>query len=323
MTAMFPMFIEKDELRNEAVVFLKPHADSDACEKMLVAGLEAAGCTIESKRRISGAMIEEQKLIDAHYGSLAEAAMSMVAPTTLEAAKAIAFSDMFGVEWSAARKALNPVAMAELRVDGAALEKMWRAGPCLKLSPGVYVAKLVGAPGGDVFTINGFYPAMRQEFVAEAAAVRCFVVSWAPSAMRWSVFRDVVVGPTDPTAASPKSLRGKFRAHWRSLGLEKEPAISCNCVHASAGPLEGLKEREVWAGLRVADDPLAVALAAKLANRFTQPPRDGAAVLRTWLDANPAFQLKADEGAKKIFDATEGMDAAELLALLPNPPSSL
>ena len=48
---MFPMFIEKDELRNEAVVFLKPHADSDACEKMLVAGLEAAGCTIESKRR--------------------------------------------------------------------------------------------------------------------------------------------------------------------------------------------------------------------------------------------------------------------------------
>ena len=118
MTAMFPMFIEKDELRNEAVVFLKPHADSDACEKMLVAGLEAAGCTIESKRRISGAMIEEQKLIDAHYGSLAEAAMSMVAPTTLEAAKAIAFSDMFGVEWSAARKALNPVAMAELRVDG-------------------------------------------------------------------------------------------------------------------------------------------------------------------------------------------------------------
>ena len=317
MSAMFPLFVQ-EELQNEAVVFLKPHADNDKAEKVVVAGLEAAGCTVAKRFRISGPMVEEKKLIDQHYGSLATAAMG-APPSTLSPDKAVAFSDMFGVEYSAARTALNPVIMAELQVDGLELETMWRAGPCLKLSPGVYVAKLVGAACGDVYTINGFYPAMRQEFVADAATVRVLVVTWLPSVLSWQQFRDVVIGPTDPSTASPKSLRGKFRTHWHSLGLAREPAISCNCVHASAGPLEGLKEREVWAGASVADDPLGRRLVAKLSNPFTQPPRDGAAVLRSWLDTNPVYQLGAGD-AKKIFDATEGMDARELLDALPNPP---
>jgi len=303
---------------NEAIVFLKPHADSDRCEAVVRAALLAAGCAITSTRRIGGAEIEDRKLIDAHYGSLAEAAMA-TPPSAFEvgAAKAVEFEAAFGVSWAAARKVLNPLAMAELRVDGAELEKMWRSGPCVKLAPGTYVAELVGAPT-KTFTVNGFYPAMRAEFVAPGAALRVFEIAFPRSAMSWAEFRDVVVGPTDPAAASPKSLRGAFRKRWVDLGLATEPKISCNCVHASAGPLEGLKEREVWAGADVEADPLGSRLIAKLTNRFTLPPRDGAAVLRGWLDTNPAYQLKPGEEAK-IFDATEGMDAQDLLDLCPSP----
>ena len=82
---MFPLFVQ-EELQNEAVVFLKPHADNDKAEKVVVAGLEAAGCTVAKRFRISGPMVEEKKLIDQHYGSLATAAMGappLVAPTEM------------------------------------------------------------------------------------------------------------------------------------------------------------------------------------------------------------------------------------------------
>ena len=299
-----------DLLLNEACVFLKPHADNDACEALLRSKLEAAGCSILSARRIPGEEIDASRLIDAHYGSLAECAM-VTDPESVKLTpeKEAAFLEMFGVAWKTARKLRNPVALAELQVDGLELEKRWRAGSCLKLAPGTYVAKLIGgAPGASpLFTINGFYPAMRQEFVAPGSAVRVFDVAWSASHMSWAHFRDVLVGATDPTTAdTATSLRGAFFERWEELGLARQPAISCNCVHASAGPLEGLKEREVWIGASVADGLFRRKVAAKIPE----------ATLDAWLDQNPAVALKEGEKPQKIFDATEGLDAQELLDLL-------
>ena len=65
-------------LMNSGICFLKPHADNDKCESVVKAALEAAGCRIVSTRRILASEIDEKRLIDAHYGSLAEAAMSTV-----------------------------------------------------------------------------------------------------------------------------------------------------------------------------------------------------------------------------------------------------
>ena len=296
-------------LLNEACVFLKPHADNDACELLLRSMLEAAGATIVSTHRIVGDDINKKRLIDLHYGSLAEAAM-VIHPESLVvgAEKEAAFEEMFGIAWNKARKICNPVAMTELGVDGLELEKRWRAGSCLKLAPGTYIAKLVGTLDAEpIFTVNGFYPAMRQEFVQKDAAVRVFDIAWPPSIMSWAHFRDVLIGPTDPTKADPKtSIRGAFREKWQELGLAKEPLISCNCVHASAGPLEGLKEREIWLGETVCNGSFRQRIAAKVTD----------ATLSTWLDKNPIVELKTGEKAQKIFDATEGIDAQDLLALL-------
>ena len=77
-----------------------------------------------------------------------------------------------------------------------------------------------------------------------------------------------------------------------------------NGVHASAGPLEGLKERCIWSGASLDSDPLAEELTTNGVER---------SILETWLADNPVVTLggKSD----KIFDLTEEMGTAALVAL--------
>jgi hypothetical protein len=83
-----------------------------------------------------------------------------------------------------------------------------------------------------------------------------------------------IIGATNPTAAQPGSVRQKILADWQgepsascamhdqytqqrwcgaALGLASEPNTGDNGVHASAGPLEGLRERMVPASLGAAE----------------------------------------------------------------------
>ena len=56
-----------DALKNSAFVFVKPHANTPAVQKLVRDNLLAAGCTILSEVDIDGKTIDEQKLIDQHY----------------------------------------------------------------------------------------------------------------------------------------------------------------------------------------------------------------------------------------------------------------
>ncbi len=67
-------------------------------------------------------------------------------------------------------------------------------------------------------------------------------------------FRGGVIGATDPSVAKEGSIRSLIRQSWKDLGLEFEPNTSDNAVHASAGPIEGLKERATWLGVSVEED---------------------------------------------------------------------
>ena len=130
------------------------------------------------RRMVPAAEIDAKQLIDQHYGSLAVAAMS-TEPTqfNLDQPKQAEFAERFGLSWEEARKVKNPVALQELGCDGMALETMWRAGDCLKLAPGTYVAELLQQEKQDfprTFTVNGFYPSMRQvSFISTATLCDC------------------------------------------------------------------------------------------------------------------------------------------------------
>ena len=58
--------------KNSALVFLKPHAANDACEKFVRSQLESAGVQVLQSGVRAGGEIAELKLIDQHYGSLGE-----------------------------------------------------------------------------------------------------------------------------------------------------------------------------------------------------------------------------------------------------------
>lgn len=294
-------------LRNSAVVFVKPHAATDACEAFVRERLVAKGIEIVDAGVKTAAEIESKKLIDQHYGSLARIAMdTQPADMALSESALAAFESSFGTSWSAALGSAlrNDEAMAKLGVDGLALEPMWRGGVQCKLAPGTYVSRLDGV-SEPMYTLNGFYPAMRQSYVADGAEVRYLVCEWDEASLSWKDFRRSVIGATNPSDAASGSVRAEIMAKWADLGLPSEPTLGANGVHASAGPLEGLKERCVWAGASLESDGLACALASEAGI-----PR---ATLDAWLDDNPVVRLGGEED--KVFDLTEEKGTGAVLEL--------
>ena len=74
-----------------------------------------------------------------------------------------------------------------------------------------------------------------------------------------------------------------------------------NGVHASAGPIEGLYERNLWFGTEIKKDP------------FGKAMLDAAVTLRTvnWFIGNN--EIKTKEGNKPAFVITEGMNSSEVI----------
>jgi len=302
-------------LRNTALVFVKPHAATDACEAFVRQHLAAAGVSVVDAGVKSAAEIEASKLIDQHYGSLARIAMELQpADVDLSPAALAAFAETYGVDWSTALGSAlrNDVAMEELGVNGMALEPLWRGGVQCKLAPGTYVSRLDGV-GKPLYTLNGFYPAMRQAYVEESAEVRYLVCEWEEAELSWKGFRREVIGATNPADAAAGSARAELLSRWKELGLPAAPTLGNNGVHASAGPLEGLKERCVWAGGSLETDALAAALTGG-----ANVPR---ATLSAWLDDNPVVTMGGE--TDKIYDLTEEMGTEAVVALCTQPPPAV
>ena len=298
-------------LQNTALVFVKPHAATDACESFVRDHLAAAGIRVVDAGVKAAAEIEAAKLIDQHYGSLARIAMELQpADVALSPAAEEAFAETYEVDWSTALGSAlrNDEAMSKLGVDGLELEPMWRGGVQCKLAPGTYVSRLDGV-SEPLYTLNGFYPAMRQAYVADGSEVRYLVCEWNEADLSWQSFRREVIGATNPADAAPGSARAELLAKWADLGLPAAPTLGNNGVHASAGPLEGLKERCVWAGSSLATD----ALAQALVGGANVPP----ATLQRWLDDNPVVTLGGE--TDKIYDLTEEMGTDAVLALCEMP----
>ena len=297
-------------LRNVALVFIKPHAATDATEAFVRGHLQSAGISIVDSGVKTAAEIEKQRLIDQHYGSLAQLAMDAKPSELAVSPEALSdFESTYGLPWSevvAGSSALtNPEAMKALKVDGSELERLWRGGVQLKLAPGTYVSRLDRPGKDDMYTLNGFYPAMRQACVEDGASVRYMVCEWEQEKLTWKAFRQEVIGATNPADAAGGSCRAELLKRWQELGLAEEPSMKLNGVHASAGPLEGLKERCVWCGATLSTD--------EFAKRIMDEAGLSEGTLTSWLADNPPVTLGGD--TDKVFDLTEEMGCDEVLQL--------
>jgi hypothetical protein len=151
---------------------------------------------------------------------------------------------------------------------------------------------------------------MREKFTAPGKEVRWYLVEFDEATVPWKKFRGSVIGATDPTQAEAGSLRRLILEQWKELGLQAEPSTADNGVHASAGPLEGVKERLTWLRGTLDDDSYAKELVKMGVS---------AEKMQALLD-NRDVQLTADGVVGPAFDLTEDMDSSQVAQLVSKMP---
>jgi len=292
---------DDSKLRNSAFVFIKPHANTTASQALVQKTLKQKGITVLREGELSALEIDRGMLIDQHYYAIASKA-TLLKPSQMPIPKD-KFKAEFGLDFDQAVKdglVFNALdACTYLSLDAAALDAAWGPSKKVKFGGGFYCAEIVPNPAlgkaKKIYVLNGFFMAMRAKFVTPGTSIHYYVVEFDPSKLSWSDFRGKVLGPTDPKTAPSDSLRGKMLADWRALGMDYQPNVGDNGVHASASPFEGLAEKINW--LKVA--PEGDSFGAKLISSGVSK-----ATIMEW-SKDP--QVKG----KSLFDQLEDLDVDE------------
>jgi len=286
---------------NSAFVFVKPHAVTDNVKALVSETLAKNNIKVLKEGTIKSEEIDEKKLIDQHYYAIASKA-TILKPHELNVPQD-KFKDQFGLTWNEALEKGNVVnaldACKRLDVSPDDMDKQWgvtkKAGKLIKFGGGFYCGLVEFEGKEPLYVFNGFFMAMRNKFTAPGLSIYYYSVEWDSDALSWADFRGKVLGPTDPAEAPTDSLRGMVLAKWQDLGLEAEPNVGDNGVHASASPFEALAERNNWLGVPLTEDPYGKELLSAGLSEAT---------LKEW-SVDP--QVKG----KSVFDQLEDMNSAD------------
>mmetsp|Transcript_23057 Transcript_23057/g.71861 ORF Transcript_23057/g.71861 Transcript_23057/m.71861 type:complete len:401 (+) Transcript_23057:105-1307(+) len=294
---------------NTAFMFIKPHADTPQVRELVVKKLEEYGIKIIAEGKINNKQMAP--LIDRHYSEISKAAVTTPPDKLgmLEESEAL-FEEKFGMNWGdAVEKGLvvnasnAKAVLADVMGGEEMVSMLWgsnQAFKSIKLARGLYVTQVAGT-----YVVNGFYDAMREKYTSPGAAVTAFVVEFSEkTGCNWDTFRTKVIGETNPVRAFDGSLRQAIFDKWEDCGLPEQGSVADNGVHASAGPVEALRERLVWLGCSIDDDPMGKKLLDGGATK---------AIIEEWLD-NPTEKVLGREGP--LFDLTENQDTAEVVKIV-------
>ena len=213
-------------------------------------------------RRVTGPELARSGVVDRHFGSVARgAAYDGGAPLETTEEGREAFKRIFNETWDGASGAGRIVGadFARERLKGIGVKELcaeWAALGAVEVGPDVYVAWFKDA---ERYVVNGFYPAIRDAYLAPTAAVQLMLLDFE---MAWRDFRATVIGDEHPEAALEESIRGYLYDRAGVLEMLIDPVD--NIVHASASPLDALAEKMMWLDeAQWVGDPLLVALAAQ------------------------------------------------------------
>jgi len=289
-----------DTSKNSAFVFIKPHANTNKAQHLVKRSFSSRGIKVLEEGELNAQQIDEGKLIDQHYYAIASKA-TLLQPKDLPV-PAQKFQDTFGLTWENALNdgvvfnALDACKYWGITADE--LDKAWGPAKKVKFGGGFYCG-LVTIPGKKpLYVFNGFFMSMRAKFVTPGTSIHYYVVEFDPAELSWSDFRGKVLGPTNPADAPADSLRGKILSDWNSLGLDYQPNVGDNGVHASASPFEGLAERTNWLKKDIQNDEFG----SKLINAGVS------------VDTIKAWSVDPQVKGKSLFDSMEDMDADECIA---------
>jgi len=221
-------------MTNKAFILVKPSAFTEHVYMILVPKI----LTKHEIKIISSGVFTPQEMdkkIDGHYGSISHHAMKFdknnISPIAQKA-----FLAAFGVDWDSA--CVTGVDNNYKVEDWRALEKL---GQTAKLEDGLYCGRV----SENTFVVNGFYPAMRKQYT-EGGNAFWFEVEFE---MDYSIFKNNIIGATNPSVAIPGSLRNILYNSWKNLGLTRQPSIGENGIHGSATAEDAYLELKNWQNL--------------------------------------------------------------------------
>jgi nucleoside diphosphate kinase len=302
---------------NQALLFFKPHVMHNRGVVTFVEELlDDAGLAIVARRSWESAELRAHRMADRHYATHARAGTCLdPAQLTLDAGARQEFALQFHRPWEeavAAGRVLSGLSARErLQLSADEFHGRWAACQARKLASGLYVAHF--APE-DLYVLNGFYPAMREVFLAPDAAVEALLLEFEAEHLSWRRFREEIIGATNPAAADEESIRGLLYDRQQALGVTV--CYHQNVVHASASAFEALGEKALWLPeLPLARDPLWQAL-------------EGSGIpcerLQAWREENPCATLA--ERTAPLLDLLENLDttptAEALRRLAPHLPAA-
>jgi len=292
---------------NSALIFIKPHAFNEDVVDFVEDFFKKHHLHVKRKKELTSEQILENGIIDKHYFALATTGLLKKPSQVVFSPEAYnSFQENYGEDLDVCIKKDRVFNSLDLQtkvgdLSCQELSHIWRNGKQARLSPGTYMSYLLNK---DIYGINGFYPAMRESFIQPGHRVVLYKVSFDPNELSWQSFRHDIIGATDPEQAVAGSLRNLIMTKWKDLVLTKRPSIAENAIHASAGPLEGLRERVVWLGKSIGSDIFGKQL---LDNGFSESQ------IQEWLN-NEIVTIAGKTGP--IFDLTEDIDSKDVIELL-------
>ncbi len=229
--------------QHEFLFFIKPEIPQIDDEKKIEAVLEMLlrkishfGFMIREIRLLGASYLEKYNIIAQHYGVINSLSREPLKGFTNEAR--IRFREVFG-NTPEDVKVLGSLQFLKQYPSFTpdSLSNLWQQSQSAKLSGGNYCAS-VKVQGEDVYLINGFHPKQLIHFTREGRMIIPFRLT---GNLDWSVARNEFIGNTNPSDATPGSLRNELLVNAEKFGL-KEVSSSQNGFHLSAGPVEGLVE---------------------------------------------------------------------------------
>jgi len=141
--------------KQQAFVFIKPHAVTGPTKKLATESLAKAGISIVGEGELGAEVIEKKKLIDNHYYAIANKA-SLTKPADLNPPDKgqAEFEKKFGLSWKKALaegRVYNAVdGCQKLGIGGDKMDKQWaaakKAGHLVKFGGGFYAGKIPAPP---------------------------------------------------------------------------------------------------------------------------------------------------------------------------------
>ena len=242
--------------RNAALLYVKPHANTPEVRTLVEDFLRNQGFIVSEEREINAQLIDKDLLVDKQYASIARMALFLSPKDYKFSPKSyIRFQKKFGTSWCEQIEKNNVCNAGEmllrLEITQSQLSKAWNRcmqdGTYIKLEREVYcgyINTIRDKP--PLFCINGFYLAMRAQYLTPKASIYCYTVEWEDDLMTWNTFQRDIIGATNPDMASENSLRDQLNHKWMELNVKGPLNIQNNGIHVSSSAFEAMVERSIW-----------------------------------------------------------------------------